>query len=289
MKNVYNNKELCHIWANEKQESARGSNMFFENGIIYSYGRHFPIAKIYHNKRGKFILLTKHDYSSTTAKHISYVTRAISDPLSIVDCVDIGDTTFQNRQYHHQNLNDLLSRANEFILKAKHARQRSSYLLDCARNDIDHYQRYIEFFNPSLLAVHKKAIDQIKKGTFIPSSIIEKCSLNDIKARELEAKREARQIEEEKEDLKAWLDGEDKRRYFTVTALRIKDGYIETSKGARVTLQAGKLLYAMIQAGKDIKGYNIEGYTVISINGTLKIGCHEIPIAEVHRIGALLI
>jgi hypothetical protein len=58
---------------------------------------------------------------------------------------------------------------------------------------------------------------------------------------------------------------------------------IETSKGARVSYEAGKLLFARIKAGKDVKGHDIDGYTVISINGVLKIGCHEIEMAEVHR------
>ncbi len=39
---------------------------------------------------------------------------------------------------------------------------------------------------------------------------------------------------------------------------------------------------------KDIKGYNIEGYTVISLNGTLKIGCHNINMDSVKRLDKVL-
>lgn len=44
----------------------------------------------------------------------------------------------------------------------------------------------------------------------------------------------------------------------------------------------------MIKADKNIHGHDIDGYTVISWNGELKIGCHRIEHAEVERIGAIL-
>lgn len=36
-----NNSMVAHLWANEKEESARGSNLFFEGRSIYPYGYHF--------------------------------------------------------------------------------------------------------------------------------------------------------------------------------------------------------------------------------------------------------
>lgn len=38
-----NNYMVAHLWANEKKESARGSNFFFEGESIYSYGYHYQI------------------------------------------------------------------------------------------------------------------------------------------------------------------------------------------------------------------------------------------------------
>lgn len=34
-----NNSMVAHLWANEKQESANGSNFYFEGESIYSYGQ----------------------------------------------------------------------------------------------------------------------------------------------------------------------------------------------------------------------------------------------------------
>ena len=63
---------------------------------------------------------------------------------------------------------------------------------------------------------------------------------------------------------------------------------METSKGARVSLKAAKVLFKMIKSGKDIKGFDLEGYTVIGLNGVLTIGCHAIERKEINRLAALL-
>ena len=45
----------------------------------------------------------------------------------------------------------------------------------------------------------------------------------------------------------------------------------------------------MIISDKDIKGYKIGYYTVIGLNGTLKIGCHNIDTNNMHEIGKKII
>ena len=61
--------------------------------------------------------------------------------------------------------------------------------------------------------------------------------------------------------------------------------FIETSQKVKIPIKSAKILYKMIQSGKDIKGYKIEDFTVISLNGTLKIGCHHINVKNTHEIG----
>lgn len=73
-----NNSMVAHLWANEKQESANGSNFYFEGESIYSYGRHFEVGRIAWNKRGeKAYLINDTYYSSTTSKHQYYIREAI--------------------------------------------------------------------------------------------------------------------------------------------------------------------------------------------------------------------
>ena len=58
--------------------------------------------------------------------------------------------------------------------------------------------------------------------------------------------------------------------------------------GANVPVKEAKILYLRIKAGKDVKGFKIGYYTVISINGTLKIGCHNIEKNEMDRLAKMM-
>lgn len=73
-----NNSMVAHLWANEKKESANGSNFFFEGESIYSYGYHFEAGRIVRNKRGeKAYLLNNEYYSTSTSAHQRYIYGAI--------------------------------------------------------------------------------------------------------------------------------------------------------------------------------------------------------------------
>lgn len=73
-----NNSMVAHLWANEKQESAHGSNFYFEDESIYSYGSHFEVGRIVRNKRGEKAYLINDIYrSSSTSKHQCCVRDAI--------------------------------------------------------------------------------------------------------------------------------------------------------------------------------------------------------------------
>lgn len=73
-----NNYMVAHLWANEKKESARGSNFFFEGESIYSYGYHFEVGRIVRNKRGEKAYLINNMYqSNSTSMHQYYVRQVI--------------------------------------------------------------------------------------------------------------------------------------------------------------------------------------------------------------------
>jgi hypothetical protein len=74
--------QTAHVWANQWDTIPYGRSndgrMFFENGTIYSHGRHFPIAKFHKGKGGAtYVLFTTRGYSSSTAKHKSRAYRAL--------------------------------------------------------------------------------------------------------------------------------------------------------------------------------------------------------------------
>ena len=71
MKNVFDNASVAVVFAARTQSAGRNSSgsIFFDGNIIYSYGRHFPIAKIV----GDTVLITTRKNSVTTARHVSHV------------------------------------------------------------------------------------------------------------------------------------------------------------------------------------------------------------------------
>ena len=61
--------------------------------------------------------------------------------------------------------------------------------------------------------------------------------------------------------------------------------FVETSQSIKIDLNDARKLYIAIKRNIDITGYKLGYYTVNSINGTLKVGCHNIDIKSVHSVG----
>lgn len=56
----------------------RAGNVFFEQGTLYSYGRHFAIAKYMEVQGEVYVLVTTDTYSVSTSKHQSIARSALS-------------------------------------------------------------------------------------------------------------------------------------------------------------------------------------------------------------------
>jgi hypothetical protein len=61
-------REVAHVWAQQNQASGRNAtrNIYFEGETIFSYGKHFPIARF--AGRG-VVLVNNNGWSNTTAGH----------------------------------------------------------------------------------------------------------------------------------------------------------------------------------------------------------------------------
>jgi len=72
MRTVFRNTaEAAHVWAAQTQEHGRAGNVFFDGPTIYSYGRHFAVARIYqHAETGESVaMFNSRRYSVSTSKH----------------------------------------------------------------------------------------------------------------------------------------------------------------------------------------------------------------------------
>jgi len=74
-----NNSQVAHVWANQSKTIARGSNFFFNNKSIYSYGLHFEVARLVQTeKKNKTIALVEpRTYSNSTTRHQSLARNSV--------------------------------------------------------------------------------------------------------------------------------------------------------------------------------------------------------------------
>ena len=78
MKTASNNRELAHLWANQSYPSAVGSNFLFDGPTLYSYGEHFPVAKLVSIGGEVVALHNPAKRSITTTRHQSLARAAVS-------------------------------------------------------------------------------------------------------------------------------------------------------------------------------------------------------------------
>jgi hypothetical protein len=293
MKRVFSSSEdVIHLFAQQTQSDARASsnNVFFkqewncERGYgtkIYSYGHHYLLGEFIDDDT---IMINDEGYSVTTSRHISQISWATSQYKQFF-------TTETNLNLVYRKIIDLKD-------KLSRARKPEMYI-NPLLNLWEKLNEYAEFkrkknkiYKKDFMTYHDDRYKEIR-------SIVKALnnSSEDYKKKlEIAAKKEARakKLRDAKE-LKIKLD---KFNKYKIDSFRVgdkdflrvsQDGTkVETSQRVSVSVDNAKLLYKLILGGVDIKGQRIEHYTVTSINGTLKIGCHNINMDSVHKVGKII-
>lgn len=277
MKTVFKTDEIPHLWINQSVEHARNyGNLFFEGPIIYSYGRHFPAAKIFPEKN--LVLINSNSYSNTTAGHLRAIEGAI--PRGTLKVIHVPNPEGNYIHHHIQNVECFISNMKQAAEKLIRARKKSIYINDFERNR-EQLNEYVGIFKI------KTKIKGLKQ--WLNAEITGATEILQKERQSAERERKARlqkAIAKFQEELPEWRNGKggSLKNPLNLAYLRLSaDGTeIETTMGARVPVREAKILFDRIYQGKDVKGYQIGYYTVIGINGTLKVGCHEIPRDEIN-------
>lgn len=272
--------DVIHLFAQRSQDHAKCSNVFFYGDKIYSYGYHYLMAEFITNKNGDFaIMINNSGYSVTTAKHVSYLSAA----------------TRQYKQFYtiYCDSKQVLEQLEILLQKLSNAKKPQKYISE-ALNILDHFNEFLEWFGKPYDSFSKENLKKIKKIEKLFKSTPGKES-----AEQYAKKKAAAQKAAAKKD---FLKSLQKFQNFEINYishnsfnnedyLRIntQSGNVETSQGVKVSIKEAQTLYKLIKAGKDIKGLKISNYTVISLNGTLKIGCHHINRKNMEQIGEQII
>jgi hypothetical protein len=124
-------QEVASAWRCQTGKTKRGFNVFYEGDTIYSYGYHFPIAKLVQSPRHNgVILFTTDTYSVSTAKHKTIVWRECYQ--SSREVFDVPNVNASTNDEHVANWRYMLSQQRHCYDKAKRARVYKQSWLDQA-------------------------------------------------------------------------------------------------------------------------------------------------------------
>jgi hypothetical protein len=274
------NSELSHIWANDPDPSIGKSanSMSCQNGKLYSYST--CIAQII----GDTVIYNTHSYSVTTSKQQGYMQSATSHYSKKI-YLDIprrglDSLVFNQRDFEEIVIKPNANKANDLLVKASRSKKYATLYSGQAFSIIKNLEKYALFTG---LFYSCPDIDDLQ----------ELAIKADKEAKALEKIRRAERIKEQAEALINWRKGEDVRNRFEITALRIKEDQIETTKGARIPLDHAVKFWGLIKSWhekgvsyvKDHHSIHLGNYSVNRFeNGILTVGCHSIPYSEIENI-----
>jgi hypothetical protein len=298
VKHVVSSSQIGHLWFHKAQDSARNSNnsYFFEGDTIFSWGRHFPIARHIMSGKQSAVLFTERNYSVSTSGHKSATRTAIPEGTTIFHVEDVFRDDRYASNSHETNLKSYIERVAYHL--ATCARARASYKKECEhersvslRNEAREYAKFFKLPLPKIAAIPALDSDGLAKIKASESK----------KSAETAAKEKARKTEaakQEAESLAKWRIGELRYSSFynSPIALRLtKDKTeVETSRGARIpvdhALRVLQVVRRVVERGEAFvtNGHSVHAgpYKIdrIDVDGTLKAGCHTISLAEIERL-----
>jgi hypothetical protein len=285
-----NHNEVAHVWAQQNQSEGRAGNMFFDGPSIFSYGRHFEIAR-FHGPR--LVLFTSRGYSNSTAHHKSITRRAVSH-CNVFEVPSVSGDHIDNMKYFFREAMNLRG-------KALRATKYGSQFAHDAKKTLEIALHYSRTFK----------MDYAKYSAGVPSPLFPKDTLEKMeekrqreekrsqerweKKREREEKERQERIAKAKENLKEWLEGHNPAGAFNLgyyldkIYLRVNGENIQTTKGAEIPLTVARKLWERIKENKPLAGMSLGHYTVDTFDGEiLTVGCHTISLSEMQRLAAIL-
>lgn len=287
-----NYEGLAHHWVySDDYSECYGDRMFSEKDKIYSYGRHYTIAQKIRDKKTKEViayLYNPYTNSATTNKQRWIVYRALPSNATILN---IDPDAFRD---WNKVLTYIEREYLELLDKASRARTLKEEYESMAEGCLNTWRQYVDIAQRAGIKIDKRKLkgfwsDVLNEELEVnPEKVIEAKEKRIKAAARAKARAQKKLHATELQKLADWKSG--KLGYIGYLStisdvhLRITEDKVETSANASVSIESAKVLSKMIKAGRDIKGHNIDGYTVISLNGTLKIGCHSILRSEVDRV-----
>lgn len=281
MKTVFSNHELPHIWASQSQPEGRANSMRFEGDTLFSYRE--PIARIL---PGGYVAITTRDWSVTTNRHVSRAASATSH-MKRVHIRDVVTSPERQRAEVMLHIEELMREA------AKSRAPKNDRLRASAVHVAESFNLYAKVCGSRCrINTTKIAGSDLKalKAKFERDDELAKAR------RAREAKAQAKRVELQTKEaiinFRATGAMSSYVRYApTLLRLNMGENNVETSRGARIPIDAAIKLWPVIQrvmtgdrdydVGMELGHYYL---TKIRRDGSIVVGCHDIAFNEIEGI-----
>ncbi|CAB4185536.1 hypothetical protein UFOVP1492_42 [uncultured Caudovirales phage] len=311
VKRIYDSKteaQVAHHWAHQSlprnikdhfEASNASRNFYYSGTIIYSYGRHYPIADLLPDKKGhpKTVLFEAVPYpSQQTHGHRGMVKSAIPSDWQIIEVVMGKDYWSPSGPDIPGNLEFYFNKVTELAKLQARARTRD-YSPEINRWGKE-AKKFIAYFKPKK-ALYKKYLEAYNASETFTASVAS--SLVEETAKQRERRKERQQ--EAVETLVGWYAGvaSDNAlscvlKDYSDVRLRRDGEMIYTSKGFRVDLQQSKSLFRLMHSKKahllevtpeegvvDSSGTSWK-ISRLNADGSLIVGCHNVSYEEAEAL-----
>jgi len=288
VKRVVGDGMVAHLWAHKAQDYARNAqhNFYFDGDTIYSYGRHFPIARHVENRRGEqAVLLTTRTYSVTTSKHVRLVRSACHN----MTVFNVDAPRNEGPVSRREDFEEYRKRQLDLMRSYAKARTSKPYILTTLRELTEEANTFAKFFG-------------LRTRLKPPANIEDMAAECDrlAKAERDRKRREERKVQiERKKRLDDWVAGLSVYGYFVnePVRLRVRGENLETSRGASVPRTDAIRVYKILKRlRKKAATYRRNGKSIslgpfvldsMDETGTVRVGCHEVAWEEIERVAKL--
>lgn len=301
MQKVFANQPLFHHWAHNPMDDIRnsGGSLFTQDGILYSYGTHYKMAKQYHRPFDGAAIVTlfnEDTYSPTTGKQRGQAMSACSHHVVWL----VPDVDPSNLDAHRENAIWLHEQVTTAIASIKRSRkykaQAASSAIRCCQTLLA-YMRFFEVDLPAELSVEFPELADAE-------ALIEEAERADRMAQEA---LEATMLD----DLRDWAQGKREQppasAYRVAPRLRVHNGEFQTSHGIRFTLTDAireelAVVWQLVQdyrAGRfgectyNMSDHKVGSWCMNKIETTedrtyLVAGCHRMAYPQIRRVARML-
>jgi hypothetical protein len=288
--------------------SVRGFNMWAEGFSIFSYGRHFEIARWYPTRPRKgmlpgavpamCVLFNSEGYSVSTSKHKKYTRRAIRGSAEVFE---LPTPLWPNSADPREALKYFEAKALESFEAATRARVYASSHLERAEGYLREAERFALCFG--VAKYHRPAVDELRAKA---QRQAEAARVAALKATREAHKRRAELREKQRPEFEAWMNGgsmpyppSEWRTNADGAAFirRSPDGAnLETSQGAAVPWEHALRVFRFVKLCRERgEGWQRNGHSIrvghytldsVSPDGSFRAGCHVIQWAQISALAA---